>query len=103
MSGQKVGRGQMKVFMKLSQNVYFHELYVRYETRSHWVKTRSPGQILEKTCTLQWTQFKCNVNETLPDCLSQLNLGQDQNWVIPGQIIEKTCELLEGTVLIQSS
>ena len=26
--------------------------YVIYETWSHWVKTRSPGQILEKPCVL---------------------------------------------------
>ena len=35
------------VFMKLCQKVYLHEIYVKYETRSHWAKTRSPGQLLE--------------------------------------------------------
>ena len=36
-------------------------------------------------CTLQRAQFECSLHETLPECLSQLNLGLDQNWVMSGQ------------------
>ena len=36
-------------------------------------------------CTLQRAQFKCNIHETLPECLSHLNLDQDQNWVVSDQ------------------
>ena len=72
---------------------------------------RSQGQILEKTmCTLQRAQFKCNLHKTLPECLSQLNLGQDQNWVLSGQKLGHQVKSqknhvysLEGTVFIQSS
>ena len=41
-------------------------------------KTRSPGQILEKLCVhLRGHSFKCNLHETLSECLSHLHLGQD--------------------------
>ena len=46
------------------------------ETRSNLGKT---------ICTLQRAHFKFNLHETLPECLSKLNLGQDQNWVVSGQ------------------
>ena len=62
-------------------------------------KTRSLGQILEKP----WAQLKFNLHETLPECLSQLNLGQEQNWVMSGQTLGHKVKSLEGTVLIQSS
>ena len=46
----------------------------------------------------------------LSECLSQLNLGQDQNWVVSGQKVgynvrskKKHLISLENTVLIQSS
>ena len=74
--------------MKLSQNVYLHEIYVRNESRSHWVKYKVTMSDLRKTmCTLQRAQFKCNLHKTLPECLSKLNLDQDQNWVMSAQIL----------------
>ena len=99
------------VLMKLCQNVYLHEIYLRYETRFHGSDTRSPGQILEKNmCTLQKAQFKGNLHETLSVYLSQLNLGWDQIWVMSGQKLGHKVKLkikhvnsLEGIVLIQSS
>ena len=32
------------VFTKLNQNVYLYEIYVRYETKSHWVKNKFTRQ-----------------------------------------------------------
>ena len=39
------------------------------------------------TCLPLWTysysvHFRCNLHETLSECSFQLNLGQDQNWVM---------------------
>ena len=48
-------------------------------------KSRTPGQILEKNVYTSEAQFKCNLYETLPECLSHLNLGQDKNWIMSGQ------------------
>ena len=50
-----------------------------------WSKTRSPGQIIEKPCVHFRGFINAKIHETLPECLSQLNLGQDQNWVMSGQ------------------
>ena len=36
-------------------------------------------------CTLQRAQFQCNLHEILPEYLSHLHLGQDQNWLMSGQ------------------
>ena len=47
-------------------------------------ETRSQGQILEKPC-VHLRGLICYLHETLPECLSQLNLGQDQNWVMSDQ------------------
>ena len=41
-------------------------------------ETRSPGQILE---IVQRERYKCNLHETLPECLYHSNPGQGQNWV----------------------
>ena len=47
-------------------------------------------------------------SETLPECLSQLNLGQDQTWAMSGQKLghkvksmRNNVNYLEGTILIQ--
>ena len=61
-------------------------------------------------CTLQRAQFLSKLHETLSECLSQLNLCQDQNWVMSGQKLghEDNSEKnhgnsLVGTVLTLSS
>ena len=43
------------------------------------------SNLRKNMCTLQRAQFKRNLDDFLSECLSQLNLGQEQNWVMSGQ------------------
>ena len=59
------------ILMKLSQNVCLHDIQVKLETGSYWVKNQVTGSNLRKILSsLQRPQFCSNLDETFSECLS---------------------------------